>query len=588
MASYASHPHVKIRAGRPVEGCALRPQGVLRSSGPHEDGVELRWRWLRSRDVVANCACPSCDFAHDYDPVNRNRRGVALQCAICLKEQRAPETLTFCSAVCFVEAWPEHRRCHNHARSRAGTMESAASGDKGSFGDLARKDDEPHWLSDDASLWEIVAENVAEFVPSESEVGRRLRIECYAVRPTGREEQLRARGVAHTEAVLGAPMAPLPRSFIGESTEGVDPSLRVASYNILAEIYATAHAYPYCERWALEWQYRARVVIQELIDTNADVICLQEAQRDHFERDVEPAMKSAGYEGLFTQKSREAMGAAGKVDGCAMFWKTTKYRVAEQRNVSFNDLAYAEAQNANLSERDEHAYLTRLVKDNVAQLVVLEDYPAPGHRSRRLAMANTHLYSHKDFPDTKLWQSLCLLRALESFANRSRETLPLVLAGDLNSGPDSSVYELISTQAINPRHPDLAPRVGQFGAVNVLPDARQISHRLPLGSAYATVAGAEPEFTNYTMGFRGTLDYIWFDQTMLRCAAVATIPTVDALTRAGDALPNPQYPSVWKSNLQPDFNVSVRDRFDARLSAVLRKLDESNRFVQKSAESTSI
>ena len=46
--------------------------------------------------------------------------------------------------------------------------------------------------------------------------------------------------------------------------------------------------------------------------------------------------------------------------------------------------------------------------------------------------------------------------------------------------------------------------------------------------------------------------------------------------------------AVWKSNLQPDFNVRVCDRFDARLSAVLRELDESNRFVQKSAESTSI
>ena len=45
---------------------------------------------------------------------------------------------------------------------------------------------------------------------------------------------------------------------------------------------------------------------------------------------------------------------------------------------------------------------------------------------------------------------------------------------------------------------------------------------------------------------------------------------------------------VWKSNLQPDFNMRVCDRFDARLSAVLRELDESNRFVQKSAESTSI
>ena len=46
--------------------------------------------------------------------------------------------------------------------------------------------------------------------------------------------------------------------------------------------------------------------------------------------------------------------------------------------------------------------------------------------------------------------------------------------------------------------------------------------------------------------------------------------------------------SVSKSNLQPDFNVRVCDRFDARFSAVLRELDESNRFVQKSAESTSI
>ena len=45
---------------------------------------------------------------------------------------------------------------------------------------------------------------------------------------------------------------------------------------------------------------------------------------------------------------------------------------------------------------------------------------------------------------------------------------------------------------------------------------------------------------------------------------------------------------VCKFNLQPDFNVRVRDSFDAISSAVLRELDESNRFVQKSAESTSI
>ena len=45
---------------------------------------------------------------------------------------------------------------------------------------------------------------------------------------------------------------------------------------------------------------------------------------------------------------------------------------------------------------------------------------------------------------------------------------------------------------------------------------------------------------------------------------------------------------VCKSNLQPDFNVRVCECFDTSTSAVLRELAKSNRFVQKSAESTSI
>jgi hypothetical protein len=45
---------------------------------------------------------------------------------------------------------------------------------------------------------------------------------------------------------------------------------------------------------------------------------------------------------------------------------------------------------------------------------------------------------------------------------------------------------------------------------------------------------------------------------------------------------------AWTSNLQPDFNVRICDSFDASSLAVLRELDESNRFVQKSAESTSM
>ena len=65
------------------------------------------------------------------------------------------------------------------------------------------------------------------------------------------------------------------------------------------------------------------------------------------------------------------------------------------------------------------------------------------------------------------------------------------------------------------------------------------------------------------------------------------LPEVHALfaTKGRDFLQDVASGSVWKSNPQPDFNVRVieRDSF-----AVLRELDESDRFVQKSAESTSI
>ena len=49
-----------------------------------------------------------------------------------------------------------------------------------------------------------------------------------------------------------------------------------------------------------------------------------------------------------------------------------------------------------------------------------------------------------------------------------------------------------------------------------------------------------------------------------------------------------QSAAVPKPNLQLDFNVSVFECFDTSSSAGLRELDESDRSVQKSAESTSI
>ena len=76
-------------------------------------------------------------------------------------------------------------------------------------------------------------------------------------------------------------------------------------------------------------------------------------------------------------------------------------------------------------------------------------------------------------------------------------------------------------------------------------------------------------------------------------AASARKRILPVLRPEGDApallpVPGLKRRPVWNSNLQPDFNVSVFESFDASSLALLRELDESNRFVQKSAESTSI
>ena len=76
----------------------------------------------------------------------------------------------------------------------------------------------------------------------------------------------------------------------------------------------------------------------------------------------------------------------------------------------FNEVAQRQcSQVLGINPRSEEgtAFLNRLSKDNIAQLVVLEFVQASrtGREINQVCITNTHLYSHKDFPDVKLWQS---------------------------------------------------------------------------------------------------------------------------------------------------------------------------------------
>ena len=150
---------------------------------------------------------------------------------------------------------------------------------------------------------------------------------------------------------------------------------RIISYNVLAEIYATQSQYPYCPPWALSFEYRRKLLMSELQRYDADIMCLQEVQADHFNTSLYHDLLAAGYDGVFKAKTRVSMGREGRIDGCALFFRKSRFALHEKYVIEFNDAADAtynlKGKQPQLQPQRE-ALLKRLKRDNVAQVVVLE------------------------------------------------------------------------------------------------------------------------------------------------------------------------------------------------------------------------
>merc|ERR1712232_847825 len=247
--------------------------------------------------------------------------------------------------------------------------------------------------------------------------------------------------------------------------------VRVMTYNILAEIFATRQIYPYCPMWALSWRYRKRLIMEELQQLDADIICMQEVQQDHYESFM-PELAKLGYKGVYKSKTREAMGPEGKVDGCATIYRESRCKLVETHQIEYNTIALSLARsgafhqaNATPSENQiaTDKALKRLCRDNVAQISILEisssSSSSPSvsllhekglvntkisnddNSTIRVCVANTHVFWDPEYRDVKLWQTHMLLRELERICmnTASGEPMPLILCGDFNSTPDSAV-----------------------------------------------------------------------------------------------------------------------------------------------------
>tara|TARA_B110001450_G_scaffold220096_1_gene215408 strand:- start:47 stop:1639 length:1593 start_codon:yes stop_codon:yes gene_type:complete len=333
----------------------------------------------------------------------------------------------------------------------------------------------------------------------------------------------------------------------------------VLTYNVLADLYATTEMYGYTPQWALSWNYRRQNILKEIVMHDADILCLQEVQSDHFEDFFAGELAKHGYTAVYKKKTAQVFSQGTYViDGCAIFFKKDRFTLIKKYEVEFNKAALSLVESLGGSSQKKDA-LNRLMKDNVALIVVLEALEQPGVQAPQgkrqlLCVANTHIHANTELNDVKLWQVHTLLKGLEKIAASAE--IPMVVCGDFNSVPGSAAHNLLSNGRVDGAHPELA--TDPFG---ILRPPSKLQHPLPLVSAYTALSKqpcleseaadrqrtrmdaqgtGEPIFTNCTDGFFGTLDYIFYTDDTLAPLSLLELPSEKECRNKYGGLPNTQ------------------------------------------------
>ncbi|KAG5055809.1 hypothetical protein JHK85_008319 [Glycine max] len=531
---------VHLPSDIPIVGCELTPYVLLRrpdktvttddfpETAPL-DGHFLRYKWYRvqSDKKVAVCSVHPSEQA-------------ALQCLGCVKAKIPVAKSYHCSPKCFSDAWQHHRVLHDRAASAAnengneeeelyGRFNNSGSGSGSMNTSLSSSASSASLTNGSAPVYPAAVTQrsggetwfeVGQFktyTPTADDIGHVLKFECAVV---DSETKL---AVGHVNTLLTSRVIPAP-----------SPSpRRLIPVDGMGHLDADGHN------------------IQSVFP---------QVQSDHYEEFFSPELDKHGYYGLYKKKTNEVVtvynGNINTIDGCATFFRRDRFSHVKKYEVEFNKAAQS-LTDAVIPTTQKKTALNRLVKDNVALIVVLEakvnNQPVdnPGKR-QLLCVANTHVNVHHDLKDVKLWQVHTLLKGLEKIA--ASADIPMLVCGDFNSIPGSAPHALLAMGKVDPSHPDLA-----VDPLNILRPHSKLVHQLPLVSAYSSFARTvglgfeqhkgrldnatnEPLFTNVTRDFIGSLDYIFYTADSLVVESLLELLDEESL-RKDTALPSPEWSS---------------------------------------------
>ena len=229
-----------------------------------------------------------------------------------------------------------------------------------------------------------------------------------------------------------------------------------------------------------------------------------------------------------------------------------RYTLIDKQVIDFSSSAIARED----MKKTADIYNRVMPKDNIAVVTFLENKQT----GYRVIIANVHITWDPAFKDVKLVQTAMLMEELAKISDKFAKThpmprsannaangsppptvtysegtqIPLIICGDFNSIADSGVYELMSKGSVTNEHDDLVGRT--YG--NFTKDG--MSHPFAIKSAYGNVG--ELKFTNYTPGFSGVIDYIWYSSNSLTVTGLLGNVDDEYMERVA-GFPNFHFPS---------------------------------------------
>ncbi|XP_017885683.1 protein angel homolog 2 isoform X2 [Ceratina calcarata] len=199
--------------------------------------------------------------------------------------------------------------------------------------------------------------------------------------------------------------------------------VRILSFNILAQCLLETFSYLYKghDQRALSWENRRQLLLQEILEARANVICLQEMQEDHLPEFLR-TFEQWGYSYLYKKRTND------KKDGLLFLYRSDQLILIDHVKVELYQSG-----------------IELLMRDNVGIVAKLAVKDNP---QTQLVIATTHLLYNPRRNDVRLGQTQLLLAEIERFAFL-RQTmtgpkyLPIILTGDFNLRPHSGVYKFI-------------------------------------------------------------------------------------------------------------------------------------------------